>query len=333
MSDSKLLRQNAYGCPYLFLAPMEGVSDRGFRTSMATIGGFDEAVTEFMRVPANAHVKSLAKQYNSQELLPIPLAAQIMGSDPDLMAAMAEELERRGAPRIDLNCGCPSNTVTGRGAGSSLLKTPDVLFTIAQKIVRAVSIPVTIKMRIGYEDTTLFKENIQAAEASGVKFITLHPRTKVDGYSPPARWEFIKEAKSLASIPIVGNGDIRNVADAKRMLEVTGCDALMIGRGAVTNPFIFHEIKASFSQAIYHASWSQLEHFLDTFVAEIDPEMPEKNKINKAKQLMSFLFQKNSSLIEQRALVLGTQPQNFASFISFAKEKLALSFFDKESQS
>ena len=147
---TKLLQKDSHGCPYLFLAPMEGVGDRCFRKAMASIGGFDEAVTDFMRVPANAHVQSLARRYESQETAPIPLAAQLMGSDISLMAAMAQEVEARGAPRIDLNCGCPSNTVTGRGAGSSLLKEPDLLYRVAEGMVKAVSVPVTIKMRSGY---------------------------------------------------------------------------------------------------------------------------------------------------------------------------------------
>lgn len=114
-----MLSKDPHGTPYLQLAPMEGVGDACFRKAMGSIGGFDEAVRDFIRVPRNAHVASLAKVYDSQELSPIPLAAQIMGSDLEFMAAMARQLEKRGAHRIDLNCGCPSNTVTGRGAGSS----------------------------------------------------------------------------------------------------------------------------------------------------------------------------------------------------------------------
>jgi tRNA-dihydrouridine synthase C len=217
-----ILPKNVDGCPFLILAPMEGVGDRCFRRAMASVGGFDEAVTEFLRVPTNAHVQSLARQYHADETFPIPQAAQLMGSDPDLMAAMAIEVEKRGAPRIDLNCGCPSNTVTGRGAGSSLLKDPSLLHQIAKAMVSAVSVPVSIKMRSGYENISLFKENLLAAQESGAVFITLHPRTKVDGYGPPARWDLIAEAKSLLKIPLVGNGDILKVEDALKMLAMTG---------------------------------------------------------------------------------------------------------------
>lgn len=143
-----VLPKDANGCPYLQLAPMEGIGDPAFRKAMAAVGGFDEAVTAFLRVPRNAHVQSLAKRYNSQEIWPIPLAAQIMGSDPDLMATMAQELALRGALRIDVNCGCPAYIVNSRGAGSVLLKDPDFLFKVVSAVVKAVSIPVTIKMRL-----------------------------------------------------------------------------------------------------------------------------------------------------------------------------------------
>lgn len=312
-----LLKSDDNGCPYLILAPMEGVGDRPFRKSMASIGGFDEAVTEFMRVPVNAHVKSLARVYMCQETAPIPIAAQLMGSEPDLMAAMAVEVEKRGAPRIDLNCGCPSNTVTGKGAGSSLLKTPTLLNQIASSMVKAVQVPVTIKMRTGYEDTSLFKENLLAAQESGVKFITLHARTKVDGYGPPAKWEYIAEAKSILKVPLVGNGDILTVEDALRMKRETKCDALMIGRGSLINPFIFHEIRSHYSGKPYKPSWEALERYLQIYLAELPSIMPPRNKINKLKQLMGFLFKK-SSLLERRQEMLTTSytaPEAFLNYV------------------
>ncbi len=310
-----LLPKDPSGCPYLILAPMEGVGDRCFRKAMASVGGFDEAVTEFLRVPANAHVKSLAKEYQSEETAPIPLAAQIMGSDPELMAAMAIEIESRGAPRIDLNCGCPSNTVTGRGAGSSLLKDPNFLYENAKSIVKAVKVPVTVKMRSGYEDTSLFKENLLAAQESGISFLTLHPRTKVDGYGPPAKWELIAEAKSLLKIPVVGNGDILTVNDALRMLKQTGCDALMIGRGSVINPFIFHEIKSHFEDKCCSATWKDLENYLQVYQREIHPDTPMRTKINKMKQMMGFLFKGNPQLLEKRQSILSSTPQNLEEFM------------------
>jgi len=317
-----LLPKDISGCPYLILAPMEGVGDRCFRKAMATMAGFDEAVTEFIRVPSNAHVQSLAKVYESDETAPIRLAAQIMGSHPELMAAMAMELEKRGAPRIDLNCGCPSNTVTGRGAGSSLLKEPNHLFEVAKALVKAVKTPVTIKMRSGYEDTSLFKENLLAAQESGVHYVTLHPRTKMDGYGPPARWDLIAEAKQLLKIPVVGNGDILNVDDALKMLKMTKCDALMIGRGSVINPFIFHQIRAHFSGIEYRLNWNSLDIYFKTYLAQIYPESPMRNKISKMKQLLSFLYKANPILLAKRQEMLTSQYDHLNAFMQDALNEL-----------
>lgn len=311
------------GCPYLQLAPMEGVGDACFRKAIASIGGFDEAVRDFLRVPINAHVKSLSKVYCPNELSPIPLAAQIMGSDATLMAAMAQELVLRGAPRIDINCGCPSNTVTGKGAGSSLLKDPDTLHQIAKSVVNAVSVPVTLKMRSGYEDTSLFKENLFAVEESGVSYLTLHPRTKVDGYGPPAKWDLIAEAKSFLKIPIVGNGDILTVADALTMLKTTKCDGLMIGRGSVINPFIFHQIRAHFAKKSFLPTEEKIIEYFDVFLTSMSPDIPMRTRVNKLKQLLGFLF-KNPQLIEYRQQILSSSHENPDSLLQYSK-----SFFNK----
>lgn len=312
-----LLPQDKNGCPYLQLAPMEGVGDRCFRKAIASIGGFDEAVRDFLRVPTNAHVKSLAKVFVADELAPLPLAAQIMGSDPYLMAEMAQELVQKGAPRIDVNCGCPSNTVTGRGAGSSLLKDPSILHEVARAVVRAVSIPVTIKMRSGYEDISLFEENILAAEESGVRYITLHPRTKVEAYGPPARWDLIARAKSLLRIPLIGNGDILTVNDAIDMLRTTGCDGLMIGRGSIINPFIFHQIRARFSQIPYEPKWENLLGFFDAFVAETPEGFSTKLRVNKLKQLLGFICKGNAQLMGKRQSILSASHKDPKAFLEF----------------
>ncbi len=304
------LLRDFHGCPHLQLAPMEGVGDVFFRGAMASIGGFDEAVREFLRVPANAHVKSLAKVYDPEEMAPIPLVAQIMGSDPALMAKMAQELVRIGAPRIDVNCGCPSNVVTGRGAGSSLLKNPKILYAVVDAVVSAVDVPVTIKMRSGYEDTSLFEENLMAAQETGVQYITLHPRTKKDGYGPPAKWELIAKAKSLLKIPVVGNGDILSVEDALEMLKQTGCDGLMIGRGSIQNPFIFHLIRAHFSGQPFKPKGQDLVQFLKVFLSKLPNCIPEKTRVNKLKQLLSLIFKSNPILEEKRRHVLTSSKQN-----------------------
>lgn len=312
-----ILPKSSASCPYLIVAPMEGVGDRSFRQAMALVGGFDEAVTDFLRVPSNAYIPSLARAYDALETYPIPLAAQLMGSNPELLATMAQAIEKRGAPRIDLNCGCPSNTVTGRAAGSSLLKEPKLLYTIAKAMVKAVSVPVTIKMRSGFLDTSLFKENLFAAQESGVAFITLHPRTKVEGYGPKANWQLIAEAKALLNIPVVGNGDILTVDDALRMLAETSCDALMIGRGSVIDPFIFKRIKAHFHKQEYRPRFVDLEHFIKAYLDRLFEATP-KVKMGKMKQLMGFLFKKNLRMLEHRQRVLSSTYEDANAFTDFA---------------
>ncbi|HSX13576.1 MAG TPA: tRNA-dihydrouridine synthase family protein [Chlamydiales bacterium] len=296
---------------------MEGVGDRSFRRAMAFIGGFDEAVRDFIRVPTNGHVKSLAKVYQANELFPIPLAAQIMGSDPLLMAEMAQELMRAGAPRIDINCGCPSNTVTGRGAGSSLLRDPESLHVIAKAVVSSVNIPVTLKMRSGFDDITLFEENLLAAESSGVRYITLHPRTKADGYGPPARWDLIARAKKLLKIPLIGNGDILTVEDALNILQQTNCDALMIGRGSIRNPFVFRQIKAHFAKEEYTPKKEDLLQFLQVFLSEMQ-ETPMKTKVNKLKQLLGFILKESP----HRQKILSSSHQNPETLLHESQEIL-----------
>jgi nifR3 family TIM-barrel protein len=318
-----LLPLDSNGCPHLILAPMEGVGDRTFRKAMAAVGGFDLAVRDFLRVPRCAHVESLAKAYIADEIAPVPLVAQLMGSELDLMAAMAKEIEKRGAPRIDINCGCPSNTVTGKGAGSSLLKEPDFLHQVAKAVVQAVQIPVSLKMRSGYEDISLFRENLLAAQESGVCYITLHPRTKVDGYGPPARWDLIAEAKSLLKIPLVGNGDILNVTHALDMLRQTGCDALMIGRGSIINPFIFHEIKSHYEKKPFQPKWEGLLHYFQVYLREIPPDMPPRNKLSKLKQLMSYFFKATPDLLAKRQSVLTAQHTHVEDYLQFALDLIS----------
>lgn len=291
MNLNKEKLNDPLSCP-LFLAPMEGLGDRAFRRTAASVGGFDWACTEFIRVSLNPHIPSLAKEYCPDDTYPIPQAAQLMGSEPEMMALMAKAIEARGAPRIDLNCGCPSNTVTGKGAGSSLLKTPERLSEVLSAMVRAVSVPVTAKLRSGFSDTSLFRENLLAAQETGIAFLTLHPRTKEDGYGPPARWDLIAEAKQLLKIPVIGNGDILTVEDAVRMREQTGCDGLMIGRGAAANPWIFQEIKARFRGEEYTRPKEALRVYFDTFLKECEA-MPPRTKLNKLKQLINFMARAN----------------------------------------
>lgn len=322
-----LLPKDAHGCPYLQLAPMEGVGDQSFRKAIAFLGGFDEAVRDFIRVPRCPHIESLASVYDPHEIAPIPLAAQLMGAEPHWMAEMAKKMEEKGAPRIDINCGCPSNMVTGKGAGSSLLKEPSFLQEVAEAVVKAVKIPVTIKMRSGYEDISLFRENLLAAEQSGVRYIVLHPRTKAEGYGPPARWDLIAEAKSVLRIPVVGNGDITTVQEALRMLQETSCDALMIGRGALMNPFLFLQIRAHYAGRAFLFSWEDLQRYFRLYHACLPSDMPKKFQINKLKQLFSFFCKGSASLLEKRKEILASDCEDPERFLCIAETKISEFFY------
>jgi tRNA-dihydrouridine synthase C len=298
-----ILPKDSFGCPYLVLAPMEGVADQFFRRAILSIGGFNEATLEFMRVPSNAHVQSLAKKYAPYTIQSIIFTPQIMGKDPNLMAQMALELEKKGAPKIDINCGCPADKVTRRGAGATLLKNPELLYTICSNIKKAVKIPVSAKMRSGYHDESLFEDNLFALQESGIDYLTIHPRTKVQGYRLRANWDLIKKAKSILKIPIVGNGDIKTIKDVQNILSLTQCDAIMIGRGALIDPFIFVKIQSWYQQKEYIPNWQDMQQFLTIYFSEISA-LRTKTKINKLKQLFSMLMQAKPNLEKYRKEVL-----------------------------
>jgi tRNA-dihydrouridine synthase C len=301
----------------LYLAPMEGLGNFAFRNAIAIIGGFDEATREFISVPKNSHARSIAKKFDPKDTFPIPQAAQIMGSDIDTLARVTNELTKLNAPRIELNVGCPSNTVTGNGSGSSLLKDPNHLYKILHKMVRSTHVKVSAKLRSGYLDTSLFKENILAAEASGIAHLTLHARTKVDGYKGFSDLNLIKQAKELLKIPLIGNGDIKTCEDAYKMLAFTKCDGLMIGRGAVINPWIFHEIKGDREKENKEETIKYLEKYFLNIQSS-----PAKNQIGQIKGLFSFLFSKNSALLSLRRDMLCSREKNPEIFFKFWVEKL-----------
>lgn len=237
---------------------MEVLADKQFRSAIGTIGGMDEAVHEFIRIwsPHLSDVRGcLRNKYNANEMGEIPMAAQIMGGDPLAMALATYELATVfGATRVDLNCGCPAKKVNGRGAGASLLKTPQGMFEVVKAMVDAVeNVPdcrISVKMRSGFESTDLFDDNVRAAVEGGAAMITMHPRTKVQAYTGAADWGFIRRAKDICRerVEVVGNGDVLTAEDAIQMLEETGCDHVMVGRGAVRNPWIFWEIREALAR-------------------------------------------------------------------------------------
>ncbi|MGZ5280584.1 MAG: tRNA-dihydrouridine synthase family protein, partial [Pseudobdellovibrionaceae bacterium] len=237
----------------LHLAPMEGVVDFILRDVLTGIGGIDQCLTEFIRVTDQLHSPAVIYRYapelkmGSRTRHGTPMFLQYLGGQANPLAENAARGAELGALGIDLNFGCPAQTVNRHDGGASLLRTPDRLFQIVSTVRRAVPahLPVTAKMRLGFDDPSQCIENALAVEAAGASWLTVHCRTKTDGYRPPAFWEWIPKIKEKVRLPIVANGEIWNVSDFWKCADVTGCSKIMIGRGGVAKPFLFRDIKAS----------------------------------------------------------------------------------------
>lgn len=223
----------------LILAPMAGVTDLPFRV-LCREEGCGLLYTEMVSAKA-----ILYKNKNTKELLEVdpserPIAVQLFGSDPQILAAMAHQIEDGPYDLIDLNMGCPVPKVAGNGEGSALMKNPKLVEEILSAMVRSVKKPVTVKFRKGFDDDHVNAVEIaKIAESCGVAAVAVHGRTREQYYSGTADWDIIRQVKAAVGIPVIGNGDIFTPQDAKRCLEETGCDGLMIGRGARGNPWIF----------------------------------------------------------------------------------------------
>lgn len=221
-----------------FLAPLAGISNMVFRLA-AKEHGAGMVCTEM--VSADGIVRGNSKTLDLMAISPEerPATIQIFGKESDLIARAAQMVENK-ADAIDLNFGCPAKKVVKSGSGSALLKRPAVVADIISKTVNSVSIPVTVKIRSGWnEDRINATEIARIAEDSGAAAIIVHPRTRVQGFTGSSDWNIITDVKNAVSIPVIGNGDVNVPEDAKAMLELTGCDGVMIGRGALGNPWIF----------------------------------------------------------------------------------------------
>ena len=236
----------------LLLAPMEGLLDHPLREVLTAVGGIDRCVSEFIRItdmlmPDRVFTRIVPELLQGgRTLAGVPVRPQLLGSDPSCMADNAAALAAFRPDGIDLNFGCPAKVVNRHGGGASLLQDPALLGRIVEAVRRAVpaALPVSAKMRLGYEDASLARECAQALAGGGASELVVHARTKADGYRPPAYWERVPAIREAVAIPVIANGEIWTPDDAQRCRQVSGCDGLMLGRGMVADPGLALAIRA-----------------------------------------------------------------------------------------
>jgi len=230
--------------PPLILSPMAGVTDISFRRLLKRRGGIGLTVSEFISVEGltrnNPKSKRQMRFYEAER----PFAVQVFGAQPERMRMAAEMAEEIGADILDVNCGCPAPKVVKHGGGSALLRDLPRLETILKEIKKAITIPLTIKIRAGYSDGSINAiETARVAENCGVEHIALHGRTREQGYRGMANWDLVRQIKDTVQVPVSGSGDVTTIDQALSRFAETGCDGVLIGRGAMANPWIFRQIK------------------------------------------------------------------------------------------
>lgn len=234
------------GIPALVLAPMEGVADAPMRAFLSELGGFTFCVAEFIRisqaVPGHRvfHERIPELLNGSRTPAGLPVQVQLLGGDPDLLAGSAVVAVGAGARAVDLNFGCPAKTVNRHDGGATLLRYPHRIRAIVAAVRKALppNVPVSAKLRLGWDTSTAIHANAASAAEGGASWITIHGRTKEQGYRPPAYWGPIAEVRARLRIPVVANGEIWTVEDLRRCREDTGCEHFMLGRGALANPLL-----------------------------------------------------------------------------------------------
>lgn len=235
----------------IVLAPMEGVVDSLIREILTSIGGIDLCVTEFIRVtdrllPASEFYKDCPELRTADRTKTgIPVLVQLLGGQPGPLGENAARAVELGAVGIDLNFGCPAKTVNRHDGGASLLKDPSRIFDVVSAVRASVPSHITVsaKVRLGFSNKDFHLDIARAAASAGAAWLTVHARTRDEGYRPPAHWEFIGRMRDVVSMPVIANGDIWTREDFARAREVSGCRHVMIGRGLLSDPFLAREIK------------------------------------------------------------------------------------------
>jgi len=285
----------------VLLAPMEGVLDHLMRDLLTSIGGYDLCVTEFVRVvdqliSDRAFFRSCpelksANAYGCTTQSGTPVRVQLLGQNPTCMAENAAKVIELGSHGVDINFGCPAKTVNKSRGGAILLKDPDNLYQIVSAVRKAVPQDTTVsaKIRLGYEDKSLAIENAQAIEAAGANELTVHARTKLEGYKPPAHWQWIAKIKQQVNIPVIANGDIFTLADAQQCREVSTCQDIMVGRGALMLPNLAHVIKQSTGQETTAMPWHEVQSLLLEYTRCETYGDKSKYYPNRIKQWLKYL--------------------------------------------
>lgn len=294
MNATKVNRQSGK----LILAPMEGVVDATMRHLITRLGGVDQCVTEFIRItgyllPEKEFIKS-APELESQGRTAsgIPVVVQLLGSEPELLAMNAVRAAQMGAPAIDLNFGCPSKTVNKHRGGAVLLDEPSTIHDIVSAVRQAVpgNIPVMAKMRLGNLDKSLAIDNALAIQEAGANSLAIHARTKVEGYKPPAHWEWIGRIKEKVDLPLVANGEVWNCEDYQRCRELSGCDDVMIGRGLIARPELGLMIKSfQLGESSEGEAWSKIMQLLLEYFDFVEQKLPPKYVHGRIKQWLHMM--------------------------------------------
>ena len=288
MTDIKSFRiRNVEVNPPLILSPMAGVTDVSFRRLLKRRGGVGLSVSEFISVEgltrSNPKAKRQMRFYPDER----PFALQIFGGQFERMRMAAEIAEEVGVDIVDVNCGCPAPKVVKHGGGSGLLKDHERLEKILTEIRKAIKIPLTVKIRAGYFDHAINAvETAKLAEGCGVEHIALHGRTKEQGYRGLANWDLVRQVKEAVAVPVSGSGDVTTIEQALTRFRETGCDGVLIGRGAMANPWIFRQIEETISgREVFQPTLADKRAVLLEYFDMLREDMPETPAINRMKQL------------------------------------------------